>query len=93
MDPAPRAKREQREKLVAELVEAELWCPIETGGYEVVPLRDGDVDRLINHFTASEVKEHRRKEAQKKRAQRDRKRSEDAYGLESVPEGHPQGIP
>jgi len=60
----------QREKLVAELIEAELWRRGQDGGYQIVPIIDGDVDRLVNHFLKEEVEENRRKEAEKKRQQR-----------------------
>ena len=81
------SRAKQREPLVAELIEAGLWQPAEGGGYEIVPVLNGDVDPLVNHFFKDEVEETRRKEAAKKRAQRDRRRSTMPEADGSVPEG------
>jgi hypothetical protein len=80
----------QREKLVAELIEAELWRRGQDGGYQIVPIIDGDVDRLVNHFPKEEVEENRRKEAEKKRQQRKpREAAARDHSDAEVPPGQP----
>jgi hypothetical protein len=39
----------KRQKLVEELIDADLWRP-HTDGYELVPVRNGDVDHLVSHL-------------------------------------------
>jgi excisionase family DNA binding protein len=77
------AKRRQR--LVGELVEAGLWREVE-GGWEIVPLLD-DADALVHHPSKAEAEEYRRKEAQKKRAQRARRQAQSSDVAGSVPQG------
>jgi hypothetical protein len=84
--------KKKRERILAELVEERLFLR-EGDGYVIVPVREGDVDRLVHVFTRAEVQEYRAKEAEKKRKQR---RGGHALPDESsghVPEGQPGGHP